>query len=194
MTRLCAFFLAVALLPASGCAGKSPPTGATLASPKQVVTMAGAAAVVTPRVDPGDEVKLPDNFPVVGVVVEGRARAYSIAALTPLNGHVVNDLIGEVPVSVTYCSIYRCLRVYTHDQRGEPIPLVLTGHTNEGLLLRYQNRIYSQVAGAQPGGDWEEPPLQKLSFQQTTWKAWREQHPRTEVYTGSAGLAPPNNA
>src|SRR5262245_22099432 len=73
MPRVFVFLPGILLLAGAGCARK-PQAGVPLTAPKPVVTMAAAAAVVTPRVEPGNEVTLPDDFPVVGVVVDGQAR------------------------------------------------------------------------------------------------------------------------
>lgn len=196
MLRSCALLLGILALAGPGCGRRAKPVS-SFPGAGRMMAAGTAAAVVTPRVEPADETKLPDDLLVVGVVVNGQARAYSVAALAPLSGHVVNDLIGDVPVSVTYCSLFDCLRVYTHEQRGEPIPLMHVGRTGQGLVLRYQNRVYVQVPGSLPGGEGEEPPLGKVEFEKMTWKAWREKHPRTQVYVGGATrpLAPvPNNA
>jgi hypothetical protein len=166
----------------------------SLEEQKKMATMGNASAVVTPPVEGVDAANLPDDCPVVGVVIDGKPRAYVIAALKPFHSHVVNDLVGDVPVSVTYCDLANCLRVYTFDKRGEPIPLTQAGRTGEGLLLRYEDRIYAQVAESLPGGGGQEPPLQKLAFEKTTWKSWRQAHPSTDVYIGSVSHQPaPNN-
>ncbi len=173
--------------------GKRPKPVTSYSGARMMATPGIALPVVTPPVQKADAVNLPDDLPVVGVVVNGRARAYSLLALSPLDRHVVNDLIDDVPVSVAYCDIARCLRVYTHEQRGEAIDLSQTGRTNEGLLLKYEGRMYAQMPGTVPGGGGTKLPLETLVSVETTWKAWRQMHPNTEVYTGEALPAPPNN-
>ena len=191
-----AFPLLLLLLGTTGCGQRPKATKlATKEDWKKMATMGIAPAVVTPPIERADEANLADDCRVVGVVIDGKPRAYLIAALKPFHSHVVNDLIGEVPVSVTYCDLANCLRVYTLDQRGEPIGLTQAGRTGEGLLLRYDNRIYAQVPDSLPGGGGQEPPLEKLAFEETTWKNWRLRHPGTDVYIGNVGppMAPPNN-
>src|SRR5437879_4188705 len=58
-----------------------------------------------------------DDDQIIGVEVGGRARAYRLDALRSRTRHVVNDLLGGVPVSVSYCDITDCVRAYT-DPRG----------------------------------------------------------------------------
>ena len=51
--------------------------------------------------------------PVIGVTAGGRHRAYLVRALSlGAKSHIVNDVVGGVPVSVTYCDIYTCTRLF----------------------------------------------------------------------------------
>lgn len=143
-----------------------------------------APPIVTPPVRRADDVDLPDDAPVVGVVVHGKARAYALASLSPMLRHVVNDLIDEVPVSVTYCDLARCARACTSDRHGKPLARSQTGRRNDGLLLTYEGHVYAQATG-QPLGDEGGPPLRGMELEETTWKAWQEKHVATEVYVGA---------
>jgi hypothetical protein len=186
MPRCSCLLLIVAVLACEGCARKPKYTTPIMPGGKMMMATPGLASpVVTPSVKRAEEVDLPDELPVVGVVVGGKSRAYTIAALSPMNRHVVNDLIDGVPVSVTYCDVAKCLRVYTDAKRGKPLEIQQTGRTNEGLLLRYEGRIFVQVPGSVPGGSGEKAPLEELNAEETTWKAWRQKHPGTEIYTGA---------
>lgn len=143
-----------------------------------------APPVRVPPVKAAADANLPDDAQVAGVVVNGKPRAYTLKALSPMDRHVVNDLIGDVPVSVTYCDIHKCLRVFTADRRGRPLLLMQMGRYTDGLLLGYEEKMYAQSTGKNPGGDIPDLPLAKLDHELTTWKAWRAKHPTTEVYTG----------
>lgn len=58
------------------------------------------AAVREPRFVPAREARIAPDAWVLGVVVEGQARAY---ALSILNRHeVVNDTVGEVPIAAVW--------------------------------------------------------------------------------------------
>src|SRR5215831_3567798 len=65
--------------------------------------------------------KLKPEETVIGVEVGGRARAYRLAALEDHRRHLVNDLVGGVPVSVAYCNMSHCVRVYTDPQGSQPL-------------------------------------------------------------------------
>ena len=143
-----------------------------------------APPIRTPPVKQSDDVSLPDDFAVVGVVAAGTPRAYSLKALSAGDGHVVNDLLGDVPVSVVYCDFSKTIRVYTDTTRGKALDLAQVGHSREGLLLRHAGRIYEHKSGKPPVGDGPALALQAHEHAETTWKAWRDKHPKSEVYVG----------
>src|ERR1051326_833941 len=90
------------------------------------------------------EANLPDDEQVIGVSVEGRHRAYRVGAFADMfTSLVVNDLVGSTPVTVTHCSRNQCTRVFTSDQRGEPLE-VATGGWAGKLLLRLNSRYFWQ--------------------------------------------------
>jgi hypothetical protein len=148
------------------------PTGATLPGVRQPATRAAA------------EAGLPDDAEVVGVEVGGRARAYLVRAMKRPTHHVLNDLLGRVPVSVTYCDLRDCVRVYTGGEQGTPLGLDVGGWRGR-LILHTRGGFYTQESGTvvAPGAD-EPFPYTELPHRRTTWKAWREAHPDTDVYVG----------
>lgn len=138
-----------------------------------------------PPVQGAEKADLADDTPVVGVVAGGKARAYTLEALSQVRHHVVNDLLGEVPVTVTYCDLARCLRVFTSDTAGIPLEIDQAGRFTDGLLLIHDGKIYAQATADTPRSNRPpDMPLPTLPAEQTTWKSWREKHPRTTVYTG----------
>jgi hypothetical protein len=146
-----------------------------------------APGIRQPPVKPASEVTLPDDTPVVGVVVAGKSRAYSLPAMSRPDRQIVNDLVGGVPVTVVYGAAANCLRVFTTEARGRPLEVSQMGQYRGGVLLKYQNRTYAQDTGSQLG-DGPALPLTALEHERTTWKAWRDKHPDTEVYVGPDDL------
>ncbi len=178
--------LVAAVFAAFGCGGKpaKPRFDAKVMAGK-VATPGTYPPVVTPAAKKVADARLADDCPVVGVVVKGKARAYTIEALSSMQRHVVNDLISGVPVTVTYCDLAKCLRVYSHPAQGKPLELHQVGRSNTGLLLRYEGRIYAQATGKTFGGEEVELGLEQVEATETTWRAWRERYPDTDVYVGS---------
>ncbi len=75
--------------------------------------------VKDPPIVSAGEANLKDDEPIIGIEINGHFRAYRQAGLAGVTGHVVNDLIQETPVTVTYCDRADCARAFTSDQRGE---------------------------------------------------------------------------
>jgi hypothetical protein len=141
-----------------------------------------APGVRCPPVRPADDASVADDAEVVGVGVAGRARAYLLKALAPTTSHVVNDLVADVPVTVTYCDRTGCVRAFTDNSRGNPLDVWAGGYHN-GLLLKIGPVFFQQDSGESlsPG---QKFPYRRLEYQRTTWKAWKAAHPDTEIFTG----------
>jgi len=132
---------------------------------------------------------LPDDEPVIGVVANGKARAYCRKAFTGMVNHVVNDVIGATPVTVTHCDKDGCSRVFTGEGQ-EPLPFK-TGGFMDGMLLYVDGVFYDQSTGRPMNDSAANPlPYQTLGFEETTWGKWRTAHPDTDVYLGSPAEGP----
>jgi hypothetical protein len=132
-----------------------------------------------------------DNDRVVGVVVNGEARAYPI---TVLNVHeVVNDELGGVPIAVTYH--WPCDSVMVFDRRVDGRTLTLAV---SGLLYNSNHLLYDRGASAdEVGGEslWSQllaravsgpdaeagARLDVLPATLTSWVNWLATHPETTV-------------
>lgn len=148
--------------------------------------------ISVPAIYKADDVRLPEGASVLGIVVDGVARAYLVDALSmpvghivtgpndpgirELGRHVVNDQVGETSVSVTYCDKTSCGAVYTRPG-SEAIPLNVAGWSGESLLLTLEGKKFAQDEGL--------PELTKLSFERTSWAQWKAKHPETSVYLGA---------
>jgi hypothetical protein len=90
--------LSLLLLPVAATCARTvdrPPPGV-----EQLLPRGAIPAVVDPRFVPATEAEIPDEAWVLGVALEGVARAYS---LNLLNRHeVVNDRLGELPVAAVW--------------------------------------------------------------------------------------------
>jgi hypothetical protein len=133
---------------------------------------------------------LKDDEVVIGVFVDGKARAYRRRAFAGMTNHVVNDVLGTIPVTVTHCDETGCSRVYTGDGT-EPLQ-IMTGGFSGGLLLRIGDVFYHQSTGL-PLRDPEATriPYQLVEFEEVTWAKWRTAHPETDVYVGDPPGTPP---
>jgi Protein of unknown function (DUF3179) len=157
-----------------------------------------APPAATPFVWPGKirpatvtaaDAKLPDDELVIGVVAHGKARAYRRNAFAGLTNHVVNDVLGETPVTVTHCDRNGCSRVFTGEGK-EPLKFMTGGFTDQ-MLLYVDGIFYEQDSGRKMHDpDGAILPYQRFGFEETTWAKWRAAHPDTDVYLGSPSVGP----
>jgi hypothetical protein len=168
--------------------GPQPPEPATSPPPSNPMAMS------TPFTWPGVRqpptlsaavASLADDDPVIGVCARGQARAYSVRALSAITGLLVIVVLIFGPVSFNYCARSRCCMVFTGPERGAPLDLDQGGLRQDRLLLRRGGVFYYQDSGETlaPGGG-AVLPYGAYPFERTTWKAWREAHPDTDVYVG----------
>ncbi len=136
------------------------------------------------RVSPGSR--------VLGVTVGGHYRAYLLASLTSVRRHVVNDLLGGVPITVAYCDRTDCANAYTAAGRSKPLDLAVGGWdeagTDSGMLVRVGPHRYLQHSG-RPLDETAPPfPYDGVEVERTTWAEWRAAHPGSDVYVGGETL------
>lgn len=144
-------------------------------------------AVMTPDVLNHSRVAIPADMPVLGVVVGSESRAYLLDALAMVQDHVINDVVGGEPITVTYCNLSGCSRVLTANTRApsnkpaDPLAVSVAGLFNVGtsdatMAVEHDGNVYAQ--------DSPELPLRNYPHLRTTWREWLSAHPDTVVYIG----------
>lgn len=107
-------------LPADSIGGGGSGVAVTLVSenqgqlPARVEEIPGITA---PELTAAADATLPDESSIIGIVVQGEARAYAVDAMSAVNAHVINDVIQQTPVTVTYCAGTKAVRVFS----GRPV-------------------------------------------------------------------------
>ncbi len=144
-----------------------------------------------PPILTAEQAELGEDDEVIGVCINGRARAYCVDSLSGSpEFHVVNDMLAGRPVTVAYCDLMRCSRVFTATTGSEPFDINVGGLNNdEGMLLHFDGVKYSLKDGknvTHPGGPLL--PFQKMEHVRMTWGQWRRTHPDTDVYR----ISPPS--
>ena len=130
---------------------------------------------------------VPDDR-VIGVVVGQEARAYPLLLM---RWHeVVNDVVGGVPIAVTYSPLCDSVVVFSRTIDGRVVDLGVSG-----LLFNSDTILYDRAAGPARSDLWAQldgrvvagapgsdpSPLPSRVAQLATWSAWRAAHPDTEV-------------
>jgi hypothetical protein len=131
---------------------------------------------------------LRDNAEVIGVSAAGRHRAYLLQTFLQADSHVYNDLLGAVPLTVTYCDLADCARVFTAPGPAQPLDVAVGGWDgvhHRKMLLRVGSIRYWQETGLPLAKAGSPFPYAGMKFVRTTWGHWRKDHPDTDVYVGT---------
>lgn len=126
-----------------------------------------------------------DEEVVIGVSAGSRHRAYLLRAFRGKpTVHVVNDLVGDQAVSVSFCDRTGCCQVFTEPDQKNPLKLFFGGWKDSQMMLRtedgayYQDTLEATRAGEKPFR------FSPSRYEKTTWKKWKEAHPDTGIYVG----------
>ncbi len=101
----------------------------------------GIPSIDDPRFVPVAEADLPANEPVIGLVIDGDARAYPLRIL--IWHEIVNDVVGGVPVAVTFCPLCNTGIVFDRRLDGEVLEFGTTGKLRKSDLVMYDRTTES---------------------------------------------------
>ena len=135
------------------------------------------------------------NDPVIGVELNGKARAFPICIL---NWHeVVDTTLGGEPIAVTYCPLTASAAVYARRADGITLELAATGLLYNSNTLLYDRQalmgeesLYCQLTGNALSGGVDEAgtSLERIPFELTLWGDWLERHPASTVLSLETGF------
>ena len=129
-----------------------------------------------------------DSDTVIGLEINGEAKAYPIFIL--VWHEIVNDNVGGVPVSVTYCPLCYTNQVFERIIDGQEVEFGTSGKLyNSNLLMydRYTESYWSQALGIAVKGELTGYELNLIPFDVITWGDWKKIHPETVVLTTDTG-------
>ena len=133
---------------------------------------------------------LADLEPVIALEINGVARAYPLQIL--IWHEIVNDEIGGVPVSVTFCPL--CNSAITFDRRLEGVVLDFgtSGNLRNSDLIMYDRQTKSwwqQFTGEGIVGVMTGRVLTVLPSTIVSWGEFKAAHPDAEVLSQDTGFA-----
>ena len=154
----------------------------------------GIPSIDDPRFEPASEVDwLADAEAVLALEAGGEARAYPLRIM--IWHELVNDVVGGVPVTVSYCPL--CNSAVAYDRRLGPhvLDFGTSGRLLNSSLVMYDRQTESlwahftgqAIIGYLAGAELDLVPVQTVSFD-----AFREAHPDGAVLsleTGYPGYA-----
>ena len=101
----------------------------------------GIRSIEMPKVQPINLSSLADAEPVITVSFNGEARTYPLQIL--IWHEIVNDVVGGVPVAVTYCPLCNASIVFDRRLDGQTLEFGTTGNLRRSDLVMYDRQTES---------------------------------------------------
>jgi hypothetical protein len=151
----------------------------------------GIPAILHPKffsAKEADRSLLKKNDRVLGIVHQGRAKAYPIKIL---NWHeIVNDHIGGDARVVTYCPLCGTGMVFDTEVKGRKLTFGVSGLLYQSDMLLYDHQtesLWSQIKSEAVTGGMTGAKLKLLPSTHTTWESWKTKYPDTLVLSDNTG-------
>lgn len=178
------------LLQAAGGVGPDPLVDPTLFMP------GGPPADGIPPIDEPDFVSasevgwLTSREPVIAVTVGNDARAYPLQILTW--HEIVNDVVGGVPISVTFCPLCNTAYAFVRPKaNGKVTSLGTSGLLYNSNLVMYDRAtvsLWPQALGKAVIGPLTGTRLERVPAQIVAWSEFRSAFPRGAVLSRDTGF------
>jgi hypothetical protein len=124
--------------------------------------------------------KLRGDELVLGVVVDGVARAYPLNMLTGPDREIINDVLSDTPIAVTWCHLCHHGAVFRRRVGELTLVFSVSGMLwSENLVMLDNNTksAWSQIYGKAMQGRLEGTQLERLPATITEWSEWKRIHP-----------------
>jgi hypothetical protein len=143
---------------------------------------------------------LEDSELVLGVNINGDVRAYPLQIL--VWHEIVNDIVGGVPVAVTYCPLCFTNQVFNStivDDKGKTVILEFgtSGKLYNSNLVMYDRTsksLWSQAMAQGIVGKYSGVKLERIPFDVAYWKEWKQIYPESKVLSKDTGSTRPYGA
>jgi hypothetical protein len=156
--------------------GGPPKDGIPAIDAPRYVSVAAAAEWLAPR------------EPVVRVQIGDAARAYPLQVLTW--HEIVNDELGGVPLTVTFCPLCNTAIVFERTVDGRVLDFGTTGRLRFSNLILYDRQTetwWQQATGEALAGDLTGRVLAKHPAEIVAWEAFAESHASGTVLSRETG-------
>jgi hypothetical protein len=131
---------------------------------------------------------LSDSDTVIGLEINGESKAYPLFVL--VWHEIVNDIVGETPVAVTYCPLCYTNQVFERILDGQEVEFGTSGKLYNSNLVMYDrltDSYWSQALGQAITGELTGQELEIIPFDVITWGDWKAIHPDSKVLTTETG-------
>lgn len=130
-----------------------------------------------------------DDDLVLALEHGGVSRAYPAFIL---NYHeLVNDIVAGDPIVISFCPLCGSGLAFRRELDGRPVQFGVSGLLFDSDLIMYDragNSLWQQISGKAIAGPARGQQLEGVPLTMTTWREWRQAHPRTEVLAIGPGM------
>jgi hypothetical protein len=149
----------------------------------------GIPALTEPKfIEAGEAEYVDDDDLVLGFVVGSEARAYPHSIL---DWHeIINDKVGNVNISVTYCPLTGTGIGWNRNVGGKVTTFGVSGLLYNSNLIPYDRESdsnWSQIRLDCVNGELSGTEIETYNLVETTWKTWKEMYPDTKVVSTATG-------
>lgn len=151
----------------------------------------GIPPIDNPRFEPADQADrwLDDRHPVVVVAAGGEVRAYPLGIL--IWHEIVNDEVGGLPVTVTYCPLCNTALVFDRRLDGLVLDFGTSGRLRMSDLVMYDRQTESwwqQAIGEAIVGELMGAHLEAVPANTYGWATARQLYPDVRVLSRDTGF------
>jgi len=144
----------------------------------------GIPSIDEPAFEPaaGRQDWLAPTEPVIGLEINGDARAYPLRILTW--HEIVNDVVGGKPVAVTYCPLCNAAIVFEAELDGRHMTFGTTGKLRNSDLVMYDRQTetwWQQFTGRAIIGEQVGTKLTFVPARLESWEKFLSRHPEGKV-------------
>lgn len=164
-----------------------------LVDPAEIISGGPAPDGIPPIDEPrfhraGDVGFLDDDEPVLALRIGDDARAYPVQIL--IWHEIVNDVVGGVPVTVSYCPL--CNSAVAYDRRVEEriLDFGTSGRLYQSALVMYDRQtesLWSHFTGQAVAGVLSGTKLPLFPVATVSWADWRKANPDGWVLSRTTG-------
>ncbi len=132
---------------------------------------------------------LHDQSPVVALEINGEAKAYPLAIL--IWHEIANDVIGDIPVAVTFCPLCNSSVVFDRRVNGQVLRFGTTGNLHNSDLIMWDDVTQSwwqQFTGQGIVGTYNGTQLTMLASQVVGFAEYALQYPDGKVLSRETGF------
>ncbi|MDD9994406.1 MAG: DUF3179 domain-containing (seleno)protein, partial [Dehalococcoidia bacterium] len=129
--------------------------------------------------------------PVIALEIGGEAKAYPLAML--IRHEIVNDVLGGIPVAVTYCPLCNTALVFNRRVGERVLDFGTSGNVRKSDLVMWDRQTESwwqQITGEAIVGDLTGTRLKVIAAQILSFSDFRDAYPEALVLSRETGIYP----